>query len=253
MKYLFVLFIFVVSISFPSLSTSYNSLSDRQERVIVNLFDQLVKKQVNPSLAIERSVNALLKSYPEQIDIVLKVALRKYPQKYKQIMCGALRAEPALASDVISILMKSNISTSSDIVSIALHEEPAYAKEIVNIALAHSPEQLDTIVKVALVTEPVMASSVVNNTMESYPERILDILVIAITTLPNEVMNIVKNTLKLSADSSDVISTAISSSTGEQARDIITAAVHSGMSYESATAAAIAGGAKPADIVNINP
>ena len=109
MKYSYVLLTIVLSLSFPLHSTSYNSLKHRQEEIISNLFDQLIQNQINASFSIERSVNALLKSYPEQIDIVLKVALAKYPQEYKQIMCGALRAEPALASDIITILLRLNL------------------------------------------------------------------------------------------------------------------------------------------------
>ena len=253
MKYLCVLFTVVLSLSFSLHSTSYNSIEDRQEKVISNLFDQLVQRQTNTSLSIERSVNALLKSYPEQIDIVLKVALAKYPQEYKQIMCGALRAEPALASDVITILLQSNIAASADIVSIAVNEEPAYATERGNTVILHYPDELENIVRVAILIEPRIANNMVNNTMQSYPEKILDILVIAVQALPDQVANIVRDTLRLSPDSSEVISTAVSHSNNESAREIVTTAIQSGMSKESATAAAIAGGAKLTDIVRITP
>lgn len=253
MKYLTVVFTIILSISAPLHSTPYNSLDNRQEKIISNLFDQLVQRQINSSIAIERSVNALLKNYPEQIDIVLKIALEKFPQEYKQIMCGALKAEPALASDVIAILLQANIATSTDIVSIAVHEEPAYAKEIVNTAVLHYPDEIEDIVRVAILTEPVMGKSVVKNTMQSYPEKILDILVVAIKALPDQVTNIVRNTLRLSSDSTDVISVAVNSSHRAKTREIIATAIQSGISKESATAAAIAGGAKPADIVKITP
>lgn len=253
MKYICVLFTIVLTISFSLHSTPYNSLENKQEKVISNLFDQLVQHQINSNMAIERSVNALLKSYPEQIDIVLKVALSKYPQEYKQIMCGALRAEPALASDVITILLKSNIATSTDIVSIAINEEPAYAKEIVNTAVFYYPDELESIVRVAILTGPVMANNVVNNTMLSYPEKLLDILIVAVKALPDQVTNIVRDTLRLSSDNSGIISVAVSSSNREKTREIIATAIQSGMSKESATAAAIAGGAKLADIVRITP
>ena len=68
---------------------------------------------------------------------------------------------------------------------------------------------------------------------------------------PDQVANIVRDTLRLSPDSSDVISTAVSYSNNVNAREIVTIAIQSGMSKESATAAAIAGGAKLIDIVRI--
>ena len=254
MKYIYILLTIVISLSFSSHSTtSYNSLENRQERVISDLFDQLVEHQVNPSFAVERSVNALLKRYPEQVDVVLKVALAKFPQEYRQIICGALRAEPALTSDVISTLLQSEIATSTDIVSIAISEEPAYAKEIVQSAVSHFPEELDNIVRVAITTEPMMADNIINNTMQSYPEKLLDILVIAVKTFPEQVTSFVKDTLRLSSDDSDVISVAVSSSHREKTRDIISAAIQSGISHESATAAAIAGGANASDIARNSP
>ena len=252
MKYTYVLLVIVVILSFPLHSTTYNLLKNRQEEVIANLFDQLIQKQISSEFSIERSVNALLTSYPEQIDSVLKVALTKYPLEYRQIMCGALRAEPALVSDIITILLQSNIAASTDIISIALDEEPAYATEIVNTALLHHPDQLENIVRVAISTEPVMAKNVVNDTMKSYPEKLLDILVIAVKAFPNQVANTVRDTLRLSSNSSEVISVAVRTSHKEKAREIIATAIKSGVSEDTATAAAIDGGAKHSDLVRIN-
>ena len=97
-----------------------------------------------------------------------------------------------------------------------------------------------------------MAKNVVNNTMKSYPEKLLDILVIAVKAFPDQVASTVRDTLRLSVDSSEVISVAVRSSHKEKAREIITTAVKSGMSKESATAAAILGGAKHSDIVRVS-
>jgi len=88
--------------------------------------------------------------------------------------------------------------------------------------------------------------------MLSYPEKLLDILVVAIKTLPDQVVNIVRDTLTISPDNTEVVSIAVSSSNGNKAREIIATAIKSGLSEESATAAAIAGGAKKTDIAKQN-
>ncbi len=252
MKYLCFLFTIVFSFSFPAYSTSDSLIQTRQNEVLSDLFDQLIKRQTNTNMIIEKSVYALLKSYPEQIDSVLKIAITKYPLKYRQIMCGALRAEPALASDVIDIVLRSNIAKSEDVITFAVTEEPAYAKEIVNAAVLHDPLDIENIIRVAITTEPLMAKHIVDHTMQSYPKRILDILVVAIKALPDQVVDIVRDTLRISPDNTDVVSIAVHSSNGDKAREIISAAIKSGISEESATAAAIAGGAKKTDIAKID-
>ena len=252
MKYLCILFTVALSFSFSVYSNPNSLVKVRQDKVLTALFDQLVKRQMNSEMAIEKSVNALLESYPELIDSVLKIAITKYPKEYKQIMCGALRAEPALTSDVIDIILKSNIANSSDVISIAVTEEPAYAQEVVNRAVLHDPLDIENIVRVAIVTEPVMAKTIVNDTMLNYPERMLDILVMAIKALPDQVVNIVRDTLIISPDNTEVISVAVNSSHSDKAREIIAAAIKSGISKESATAAAIAGGAKETDLAKVN-
>ena len=108
MKYLCFLCAIVLSFSFPAFSNSNNLIQNRQTEVLSDLFDLLVQHQINSEVAIEKSVNALLKSYPEKIESVLTIAVAKYPKEYKQIICGALRAEPALTSDVINIILNSN-------------------------------------------------------------------------------------------------------------------------------------------------
>ena len=110
MKYPCIVLSIILSFSFPAYATPNSAIKVRQEKVLTDLFDQLVKRQIDSKMAIEKSVNALLESYPEQIDVVLKIAISKYPQEYKQIMCGALRAEPALTTDVVNIILKSNIA-----------------------------------------------------------------------------------------------------------------------------------------------
>ncbi len=252
MKSLCFLFTIILSFSFPAYSNSDNLIQVRQNEVLVDLFDQLMKRQINAEMAIEKSVKALLKRYPEQIESVLKIAIAKYPQEYRQIMCGALRAEPALTSDVIEIILNSNIANSEDVISIAMNEEPAYAKEIVNAAVSHSPVDIENIVRVAIINEPLMAKHVVDDAMQSYPERMLDILVVAIKALPEQVVSIVRDTLRISPDNTEVVSIAINSSKGEKARDIISTAIKSGISKETATAAAIAGGAKESDLAIVN-
>jgi len=252
MKYLCLLFTIALSLSFPVHSTNSNPIKNRQEIILTDLFDQLVKRQINSEMAIEKSVNALLERYPEQIDSVLKIAITKYPQEYKQIMCGALRAEPALTSDIIDIILRSNLAENADVVSIAVTEEPGYSQEIVNTAVLHDPLDIENIIRVAILTDSVMAKNVVTDTMQSYPEKILDILTVAIIALPDQVVNIVRDALRISPDNMEVVSIAINSSSSDKAREIVAAAIKSGISIESATAAAIAGGAKQTDIVKVN-
>jgi len=131
-------------------------------------------------------------------------------------------------------------------------EEPAYAKEIVNAAVSHDPLDIENIVRVAIITEPLMAKHVVDATMHSYPERILDIFVIAIKELPDQVVSFVRDTLRISPDNTEVVSVAINSSSGDKAREIISTAIKSGISKESATAAALAGGANEDDIAKLD-
>ena len=238
--------------SFAANSTAYSLKQTRQIAVLSTMFDQLIHRQINSEMAVERSVNALLRSYPEQIASVLKIAVAKYPQEYEQIICGAIRAEPALTSDVIDIILRSNVASIEDIISFAMTEEPAYAVEIVNAAVSHKPSKLENIVRVAITTEPIMAKHIVDSTMQSYPEKILDILAVAIKALPEQVVSIVRDTLRISPDNTEVVSIAVNSSSGNKAREIISTAVKSGISQESATAAAIAGGALEADIAKAN-
>jgi len=252
MKYLVVLLCITFSINLSAKNPANFSVPLQQEQFIADLFEQLVKRQVNSSVAIERSVSTLLKNYPEKIDIVLKVAINRYPDEYKQIMCGALRAEPALTSDVVEIMLNANVTDSSQVVSIAMTEEPAYAKEIVSTAALQKPNEIENIVRVAILIEPVIAKKVVDDTMLSYPEKLLDILTVAIKALPNQVSSIVSNTIKLFPNNAEeVVSTAVSSTNGKRAREIIETAIHSGVSEEQATAAAIAGGASSADIAGL--
>lgn len=252
MKYVNCLVVFVLIFSLPSHSNSGNSLHSRQTQVMTDLFDQLIKRQINSDMAVEKSVNALLTSYPEKIQTVLNIAINKYPSEYKQIICGALRAEPALTSDVIDIVLRSNIANTEDIISFAVNEEPAYATEIVGAAVSYNPLDIENIVRVAIITEPVMAKHVIDSTMQSYPEKVLDILSVAINELPDQVLSFVRDTLRISPDNSDVVSIAINSSSSDKAREIISTAVKSGISQETATAAAIAGGAKQEDIAKLN-
>ena len=252
MKSLLFLCIISLSLSFSAYSEQSSFIQKRQTAVLSNLFDQLIQREMNSEMAIEKSVNALLESYPEQISLVLQIAINKYPLEYKQIICGALRAEPALTSDVIDIVLQSNIASNEDIISFAVKEEPAYAAEIVDAALLHNPLEIENIVRVAIVTEPLMANHVVETAMKSYPEKVLDILAVAINVLPEEVIKLVRNTLRISPDNTEVISVAINSSNSNKSREIISAAIKSGISQESATAAAIAGGAKKADIVKLD-
>jgi hypothetical protein len=233
-------------------SNPHSLKQTRQTIVLSTMFDQLMHRQINPDMAVERSVNALLKRYPEQITPVLNIAVAKYPQEYEQIICGAIRAEPALTTDVINIILRSNVASIEDIISFAVTEEPAYAVEIVKAAVSHKPSNLENIVRVAIITEPLMAKQIVDSTMQSYPEKILDILAVAIKALPEQVISIVRDTLRISPDNTEVVSIAVNSSSANKAREIISTAVKSGISQESATAAAIAGGALEADIVKIN-
>ncbi len=253
MKYLVVLLFLSFSISLSAKSTPNFSISVQQEQVISDLFEQLVKHQIYPATAIERSVTILLKSYPEKIDTVLKVAIDKYPHEYRQIMCGAVRAEPALTSDVVEIISNANIADSSQVVSIAITEEPAYAKEIVSTAALQKPNEIESIVRVAILTESIIAKNVVDDTMLSYPEKLLDILTVAIKALPNQLTRIVTDAIELFPDSAEeVITTAVSSTSKERAREIIATAINSGVSEEQATAAAIAGGATSTDVAKID-
>lgn len=249
MKYLLLLISF--GFSFPVYSITNDPMYSRQTAVLSSLFDQLVKHQINPENAIEKSISALLKSYPEQIESVLTIAITKYPHNFKQIMCGALRAEPALTSDVIDIILKSNIASSEEVINFALIEEPAYATEIVNAAVSHNPLDIENIVRVAIIAEPLMAKHIVDATMMSYPEKILDILAVAIKALPDQVVNLVRDTLRISPENPDIVSIAIHSSNGGNAREIISMAIKSGISEASATQAAIDGGAKQTDITKI--
>lgn len=251
MKYLCFLLFVNLSLSFSASSTQSMQFQSRQIEILSNLFGQLIKHQINSEKAIEKSITSLLKSYPEQIESVLKIALLKYPQEYKQIICGALRAEPALTSDVISIILSSNIASSKDVVSFALTEEPAYAKEIVNAAVSYNPLDIENIIRVAIVAEPIMAKHVVDATMKSNPEKLLDILVVAIKALPDQVVNIVRDTLKISPKNADVVTVAVNSTNGNNAREIISIAIKSGISEASATQAAIEGGARQIDIVKL--
>ena len=256
MKYLVVILLFVTLTPVyiqAHQANQVSSFSTEQKRVMTNLFDQLMKRQVNSAIAVERSVSSLIKNYPEKINLILAVAIHKYPHEYKQIICGTLRAEPALTSDVIEVILNSDIANISEIISIAVTEEPAYANEIVSTVANHQPDDIENIVRVAITTEPVIAQSVVGKTMSSYPEKLLDIISVAIKALPNQVANIVSDAIKLFPDDADaVVSTAVSPTKGKQSREIIESAIKSGISKEQATAAAIAGGANSNDIAKID-
>jgi len=97
-----------------------------------------------------------------------------------------------------------------------------------------------------------MAKNVIKDTMLSYPDKLLDILVVAIKALPEQVVGLVRDALTISPDNTAVVSLAVSSSNSDKARDIIATAIKSGISIESATEAAIAGGAKEIDLVKVD-
>ena len=74
----------------------------------------------------------------------------------------------------------------------------------------------------------------------------------AIKALPDQVVNIVRDALQISPENTEVVSIAVNSTNGDKAREIIATAIKSGISEESATAAAIAGGANKTDLAKVD-
>ncbi len=82
MKYLCFILLVGLGSSFPAYSIPSNTIKLRQIEILSNLLEQQIKHQINPpNNALEKSISALLKSYPEQIESVLTIAIKKYPPK----------------------------------------------------------------------------------------------------------------------------------------------------------------------------
>lgn len=237
MKYLFVCLL----LSCISLGVLAKDPAREKQDVLIT---KLLNQQVRQHISIQNSVSSILKRYPEKVDAVLNAALATYPDDYRQIMLGAISAEPALACDVVEKVIKANVATNEEIVSIAIKAEPAYAREIVDIAAKQNPAKIAEIVRIAIITEPFVGQSVMDNSMLTYPDKMLDILTAAITAIPEQAVSLVKSTLALfPGEGEKVITTAISSSHSHHSQEIVDAGVDSGISEDSAIAAAIAGGA----------
>jgi len=221
----------------------------KQERLIARILNQQVKQHIS----LKNSVSAILTRFPEQVELVLDVALEKYPHKYKDIMLGAMSAEPVLACEVIEIVLKANVADSSDIIAIAVEAEPAYAQEIVNAAVLNDPTDVENIVRVAIQTEPVVSQAVISNTMSSFPEKLIDILTGAIKALPEQVAHFVVNAIDMFPQSSkEVVTQAVTNSEAKHDQLIVDSAVKAGFDHKSAISAAIAGGAKAKNLAIVS-
>lgn len=222
-------------------SFAKDDIASKQELFITQLINQQTKQQIS----VQKSISSILTRYPEQIEIVLKVALDLHPEQYKQIMIGALNAEPVLACNVIEHFLKENIASTTELVKIVVEAEPAYAQEIINSAILHDPENMEDIVRVAIITEPLTSREMLSNTMISFPERMADILSGFVKAIPEKVAQWVSYTFLLFPNNGEqIVTTAISSTNEIHDNEIITAALDAGLDKELVMNAAIKGGAQ---------
>lgn len=231
MKNIFILLLLAV------ISTSLfaqGSAISKQETFITQLLEQQVKQQNS----IKSSVSSILTRYPEQVEVVVNVALELYPNEYRQIMSGALAAEPVLSCYVVHLFTQADVAPLDEIVRLAIKEEPAYIQEIMQTAtLASFNNTSNHEISHSSGTKSLMAK-----TMTTYPQNKIDILKGSIAAFPEQVVNFVKEALLLfPSDNYQIISTAVSESNEEFTQPIIETAMALGVNKESVYDAAEAG------------
>jgi hypothetical protein len=241
----FNLLLLLIGINFTSYAME--SIENRQE----NLISRLLNQQVQQSISIEHSVNALVKRYPEKIDIILKLAINNYPTKYKEIILGTIHAEPVLSAVVVAAVLQAQIASCAEVVKIAINAEPAYANEIILAASQNSIDPIQDIVRVAVSTEPFIYDSLISNA-NADDNSIANIFLGIVKALPDQVVNLVKKTLHLFPNvGANVVENAVYSTPKEFNQDIINAAMNAGVKKEIAIAAAIKGGASEAELAKL--
>ncbi len=246
MRTLVFIWLFIV-ISFSSYASD-PSKDAKSKRIIAGFIKQQAKANVN----IGRSVSTILGRYPEQVDLVIPVALELYPDKYEQIVRGAINAEPALACDVVVAAIESKLVDSQEIVRIAVESDPAYASEIVETAASHDIAEIQNIVRVAISTSDFHQDAIVESTISSFPEQFAEILSGAIQALPDQITTFVSTALGIVPEQSEeVVATAVSQNKHIDNRKIVDTAIANGMNQATAIDAALAGGAKPDEFANI--
>lgn len=240
-----ILLVLILGYFFSVQAFAQTNTEKKQKRIVAGFFAQQVKK----NHSVGRSVNAMLKRYPEHVDLVVPIALDLYPRKYKQIITSAIHAEPALACDVIIAAVNSTVVSVEVAVSLAIEAEPAYAKEIIEAAINAKPENIHSIVRVAIKTDPFDKKDVVEDTMTKFPAQMLSVLAGAIEAIPAGVSSFVNSALNLFPNEAEhVVFTAVNSSKSKHAREIINLAMEHGITESDAIEAAIAGGATQEDV-----
>jgi len=226
MKYIYILAL-LSCISTGSFAK--DDVTNKHELFITQLLNQQTKQQIS----VKRSVSSILTRYPEQVDVVLKVALMLHPKEYKQIMIGALDAEPVLACNVIELFLKENISSTTELIQLVVDAEPAYAQEILNSAILHDPDNMEDIVRVAILTQPLNSIEILSSTMTSFPEKMVDILSGFVKAIPEKVAQWISYTFILFPDNGEqIVSTAINSTNEMHNNEIIKAALDAGLDKE---------------------
>lgn len=195
------------------------SAVSKQEKFVTRLLDQQVKQQNS----IKNSVSSILTRYPEQVEVVVNVALKLYPNEYKQIMYGALEAEPVLTCNVVQLFIKSEVAPLNEIVNLAISVEPAYIQEIMKTATLASTNHNTA----HEVMHSEHSKTLMSATMTSYPKSIIDILKGTISAFPENVVHFVKEALLLFPDEDkEIISTAVEASDKKYTQPIMDTAMY---------------------------
>lgn len=210
------------------------------------LTSSFVKKQVEQSMSIGRTIKTIIGHYPQDAIIVVSTALDLYPEKYKEIIHAAISAEPALTGEVVTLAIEKGISSCSSIVETAINAEPSYVDFVVRAAAYSTPEELGEIVRIAVVTEPDSADSIVQTLTRSHPNEMVEIIKTAVSAMPIVGEYVVDALLAAFPDEAEqVVTTAIRESGNEQdsIRRILQTAMNAGISPKDLTTYATNAGA----------
>lgn len=210
-----------------------------------------IKRQMKNNASIGRAIKSIASHYPQEITLIVSVALDRYPEKYKEIIYAAISAQPMATEEIVRIAIEKDITECESIVEMAIMAEPSYVNFIVSSAANTTPEELQDIVRVAVITEPDSADRIVQTLSKEHPNEMVEIMKTAIGAVPFVGEYIVDGLLALFPDEAEtVVENAVreSSSQREQIVRIIETAEDRGVNADQLKASALKGGATEEEV-----
>ncbi|MAI36783.1 hypothetical protein [Alteromonas sp.] len=143
-----------------------------------------LKRQVDQTMSVGRAISSIAGHYPQDIVLVVDIALDTYPDKYREIIFAAISAQPSSTEEIVRLAIEKEVSSCPNIVKLAITAEPTYVDFVVHAAAMATPEELDEIVRVAVLTQPDSADSIVQTLSQEHPNKIVEIMTSALNAVP---------------------------------------------------------------------